>query len=78
MVRPAALRKAIAAVIKESGLPRTLIAKDAALGRATVESWLSGLRSPSAESAAQIASALEMRAAHLNKLAAQLRHAIRQ
>ena len=77
MARPASLRKVLADAIKESELPRTLIAKDASLGRATLESWLSGIRSPSAESAAQIASALEMRAAHLIKLAARLRQALR-
>lgn len=77
MARTGALRKVLAEVIKDSELPRTLIAKDASLGRATLESWLSGLRSPSPESAAQIASALETRAAHLTNLAVRLRQALR-
>ena len=77
MARTAALRKVLAEVIRESELPRTLIAKDASLGRATLESWLSGIRTPSPESAGQIASALEMRATRLTSLAARLRQALR-
>jgi DNA-binding phage protein len=77
VARTAVLRKVLAEVIKESELPRTLIARDASLGRATLESWLSGTRSPSPESAGQIASALEMRAAHLTSLAARLRQSLR-
>jgi hypothetical protein len=60
-------------VLHESELPRTLVAKDAELGRATLESWVAGLRNPSPESAAQIASALEKRAERLQRLAAKLR-----
>ena len=63
----------VAEILHESELPRTLIAKDAELGRATLESWLSGLRNPSPESVAQIASALEMRGERLQQLAARLR-----
>lgn len=73
MTRPEKLRKAIAEILLESELPRTLVAKDAELGRATLEAWLSGLRNPSAESAAQIASGFEQRAAHLQRLATRLR-----
>lgn len=62
-----------AEVLHESEVPRTLVAKDAELGRATLESWLSGLRNPSQESVAQIASALEKRAERLQRLAAKLR-----
>lgn len=76
MARATALRRVLAGVIKESELPRTLIAKDASLGRATLESWLSGLRTPTEESAAQIADALEMRAAHLAALAMRLRRTL--
>jgi hypothetical protein len=70
---PEKLRKAVIDVLHESELPRTLVAKDAELGRATLESWVSGLRNPSPESAAQIASALEKRAERLQRLAAKLR-----
>jgi hypothetical protein len=73
VVRPEKLRKAIAEILLESELPRTLIAKDAELGRATLEAWLSGLRNPSAESAAQIASGLDQRAERLHQLAMRLR-----
>lgn len=76
MARRPTLRRVLAGVIRESELPRTLIAKDASLGRATLESWMSGLRSPTKESATQIATALEMRAARLTLLAARLRHAL--
>jgi hypothetical protein len=71
--RPEKLRKVTAEILLESELPRTLVAKDAALGRATLEAWLSGLRNPSAESAAQLAAGLEHRAARLQRLAARLR-----
>lgn len=73
MTQPEKLRKGVAEVLHESELPRTLIAKDADLGRATLESWLSGLRNPSPESVAQIASALEKRAERLQRLAVKLR-----
>ena len=73
MAQPEKLRKGVAEVLQESELPRTLVAKDAELGRATLESWLSGLRNPSPESVAQIASALEKRAERLQRLAAKLR-----
>ena len=63
----------IADVLLESELSRTLIAKDAELGRATLEAWLSGLRNPSPESVAQLASGFEHRAARLQRLAARLR-----
>lgn len=73
MAGPERLRRAIADVLRESELPRTLLAKDADLGRATLEAWMSGLRNPSAESAAQIVSGLEQRAERLQRLAARLR-----
>jgi hypothetical protein len=72
-VQPDKLRKAIAEVLRESELPRTLLAKDANLGRATLEAWLSGLRNPSAESVVQVASGLEQRAEQLQHLAKRLR-----
>jgi len=75
-VRPATLRRTIADAIRESELPRTLIAKDASLGRATLESWLSGIRNPSEESISQIAEAFESRAKVLGALAARLRQSL--
>lgn len=75
-MQPAKLRRVIADAIKDSELPRTLIAKDASLSRAALESWMSGLRNPSEESAAQIATALEQRAAILNATAARLRRVL--
>lgn len=73
MARPEKLRRAIVEILLESELPRTLVAKDAELGRATLEAWLSGLRNPSEESVAQIAFGLEQRAEHLQTLAVRLR-----
>lgn len=73
MLQPSTLRKAIADAIKDSDIPRTLIAKDASLSRAALESWMSGLRNPSVESAEQIATALERRAELLNAVATRLR-----
>jgi hypothetical protein len=64
LAQPEKLRTAVTEVLHESELPRTLVAKDA---------WLSGLRNPSPESVAQIASALEKRAERLQRLAAKLR-----
>jgi predicted transcriptional regulator len=73
VARPEKLRKVIAEILRESELPRTLLAKDANLGRATLEAWLSGLRNPSTDSIAQIAYGLEQRAERLQHLAKQLR-----
>ncbi|HEX8390967.1 MAG TPA: helix-turn-helix domain-containing protein [Longimicrobium sp.] len=74
MTGPEELRKAVADALQESELPRTLVAKDAGLGRATLESWMSGLRNPSAESVRQIAAALEKRAGRIQQIAARLRN----
>lgn len=73
MPTPEDLRKIVVEALHASELPRTLLAKDAKLGRATLESWVAGLRNPSAESVAQVATALEQRGEHLQRLAAQLR-----
>ncbi len=78
MAKPEKLRKEVAEILQESELPRTLIAKDAELGRATLESWLSGLRNPSPESLAQVADGLEKRGDRLQKLAARLRKLLSQ
>jgi transcriptional regulator with XRE-family HTH domain len=60
-------------VIEESGLPRTLIAEDARLSRATLITWLAGTRTPQPESVAQLADGLEKRAKHIQALVARLR-----
>jgi transcriptional regulator with XRE-family HTH domain len=78
VAKPEKLRKEIAEILQESELPRTLIAKDAELGRATLESWLSGLRNPSPESLAQVADGLEKRGDRLQKLATRLRKLLSQ
>jgi transcriptional regulator with XRE-family HTH domain len=60
-------------VIEESGLPRTLIAEDAHLSRATLITWLAGTRTPQPESVAQLANGLESRAQQLQSLVTKLR-----
>lgn len=70
---PEELRKIVVEALRESELPRTLLARDAQLGRATLESWVAGLRNPSEESVAQVASALEGRGERLQRLAGRLR-----
>ena len=60
-------------VIEESGLPRTLIAEDAHLSRATLITWLAGTRTPQPESVAQLADGLERRARQLQSLVTKLR-----
>lgn len=60
-------------VIEESGLPRTLVARDAHLSRATLITWLAGTRTPQPESVAQLADGLERRANHLLSQVARLR-----
>ena len=76
MSRPEKLRKVVSEALLESELPRTLVAKDAGLGRATLEAWISGLRNPSPESLAQVADGLEQRANRLQRLAARIRKAL--
>jgi hypothetical protein len=60
-------------VIEESGLPRTLIAEDANLSRASIIAWLAGTRTPQPESVAQLADGLERRAKVIQALVARLR-----
>jgi len=74
--RPEKLRKVVSEALLESELPRTLLAKDARLGRATLEAWISGLRNPSPESLAQIADGLEQRGKRLQRLAARIREVL--
>ncbi len=76
MTNPEELRRIVVEALHESELPRTLLAKDAQLGRATLESWVAGLRNPSEESVAGVAAALEARGERLQRLARELRQVL--
>ena len=76
MAQPDKLAAAVREAIEESGLPRTLIAEDAHLSRATLITWLAGTRTPQPESVAQLADGLERRAKQLLSLVAKLRRLV--
>lgn len=78
MAQPEKLSQVVREVIEESGLPRTLIAEDADLSRATLITWLAGTRTPQPETVAQLADGLERRANHLQSLVARLRSVLRE
>lgn len=73
MAHPEKIGDVVREVIEESGLPRTLIAEDAHLSRATIITWLAGTRTPQPESVAQLADGLERRAKLIQTLVARLR-----
>jgi hypothetical protein len=73
LAQPDKLAAAVREVIEESGLPRTLIAEDAHLSRATLITWLAGTRTPQPETVAQLADGLERRANRLHALVSRLR-----
>lgn len=73
MAQPEKIAAVVREVIEESGLPRTLIAEDAHLSRATLITWLAGTRTPQPESVAQLADGLERRAQQLQSLVTRLR-----
>ena len=73
MAEPEKIADVVREVIEESGLPRTLIAEDAHLSRATIITWLAGTRTPQPESVAQLANGLERRANQLQALVLRLR-----
>jgi hypothetical protein len=73
LAQPDKLAAAVREAIEESGLPRTLIAEDAHLSRATLITWLAGTRTPQPESVAQLADGLERRAKQLDSLVLKLR-----
>lgn len=73
MAQPEKIAQVVREVIEESGLPRTLIAEDANLSRATIITWLSGTRTPQPETVTQLADGLERRANQLQSLVAKLR-----
>lgn len=73
MTEPAKVQTVVREVIEESGLPRTLIAEDANVSRASIIAWLAGTRTPQPESIAQLADGLERRAKVIQTLVARLR-----
>jgi transcriptional regulator with XRE-family HTH domain len=76
LAQPDKLAAAVREAIEESGLPRTLIAEDAHLSRATLITWLAGTRTPQPETVAQLADGLERRANRLHALVSRLRTAL--
>lgn len=77
MAEPEKIADVVRDVIEESGLPRTLIAQDAHLSRATIITWLAGTRVPQPESVAQLADGLERRANQVLLLVSRLRESLR-
>jgi hypothetical protein len=77
LAEPEKIATVVREVIEESGLPRTLVAQDAHLSRATLITWLAGTRTPQPESVAQLADGLERRANQLLVLVARLRRILR-
>jgi hypothetical protein len=77
LAQPEKLSQVVREVIEESGLPRTLIAEDAHLSRATLITWLAGTRKPQPETVAQLADGLERRANQLHGLVLRLRALLR-
>jgi hypothetical protein len=76
LAEPEKIATVVREVIEESGLPRTLVAQDAHLSRATLITWLAGTRTPQPDSVVQLADGLEKRAAQLQSLVAKLRNAL--
>jgi hypothetical protein len=76
LAEPEKIADVVREVIEESGLPRTLIAEDAHLSRATIITWLAGTRMPQPESVAQLADGLERRANQLQTLVLRLREVL--
>jgi hypothetical protein len=72
VVGPDRIQKIVREVIQESGLPRTLMARDAELSRAALEAWVVGARTPQPESLEQLANGLMRRANQLQHLAVRL------
>jgi transcriptional regulator with XRE-family HTH domain len=73
LAEPEKVQSVVREVIEESGLPRTLIAEDANLSRASIIAWLAGTRMPQPESVAQLADGLERRAKIIQSQVARLR-----
>jgi transcriptional regulator with XRE-family HTH domain len=73
LAEPEKVQSVVREVIEESGLPRTLVAEDANLSRASIIAWLAGTRMPQPESVAQLADGLERRAKIIQSQVARLR-----
>lgn len=73
MAKTPDIQAVVREVIEESGLPRTLIAEDAHLSRASIIAWLAGTRVPQPESVVQLADGLERRAKVIQAQVARLR-----
>jgi transcriptional regulator with XRE-family HTH domain len=78
LAEPEKIGDVVREVIEESGLPRTLVAQDAHLSRATLITWLAGTRTPQPDSVAQLADGLERRAHHVLRLVSRLRAILRE
>ncbi len=72
MVGPERVQKVVREAIRESELPRALLARDAELSRAALEAWISGIRTPQPESVGQLAEGMMRRAQQLQQLAVRL------
>ncbi len=66
------LHMMIQRVVRESGLPKAVLARDAGLSYAAVHAWLNRLRRPQPESLRQLAAGLRVRSDRLQALAAEL------
>lgn len=77
LAQPEKLAEVVREVVEESGLPRTLIAEDANLSRATLITWLAGTRTPQPETVGQLADGLERRTRVLEALVRRLRGVLR-
>ena len=59
--------------IQESGLPKAVIARDANISRAALDSWIAGVRVPRGNSLRHLAEGLEKRGERIKSLAEQIR-----
>jgi hypothetical protein len=62
-------------VIRRSALPKTVIARDANISRAALNSWIAGVRTPQTNSLRHLAAGLRRRMDVLGELAAELEKA---
>jgi hypothetical protein len=62
-------------VIKRSALPKTVIARDANISRAALNSWIAGARTPQTNSLRHLATGLRKRVEVLSRLADELERA---
>lgn len=62
-------------VIQRSALPKAVIARDAHISRAALNSWIAGVRVPQTNSLRHLASGLRRRVEVLSELASELEKA---